>query len=148
VARKKFILNLPFRQIRKSDCGKPFANDLSTINKVTLCDLVPENRKNNYVFVYDVNGDVLAFLAFHDTGTHFHLDLAETNRMFETDLKPGRKLVLLVEEISAHLGYDKITLYSVENKISLYKCLGYRKTGKTLQDDVYGVLTEMEKPLS
>lgn len=146
--RKKFVLNLPFRQIRKSDSNKRFENEFFEFNHITMTDLVSANKKNQYVFVYDNDSEILAFLVFKDTGTHFHLVLVETNRMFKTDLKPARQLIILIENLSKHFDYHKITLYSVVEKIPLYHKLGYEKTGQTVLDPTYGKLTMMKKELT
>jgi len=147
--RKTFNLNLPFREIKQEDVGILFDNELLESNGVDLAFLFEKNMGNLYVFVYELDGKVLAFIEFIDTGTHFHLDLVETNRLFPTpSLKPGGKLILLLELISKQNNYSKITLNSVQNKVEYYKKLGYTKTGETIPNVAYGPLTKMEKTLN
>jgi len=145
--RKNFTLNLPYREIEKKDSIKLFANELLSANGVDLAFLFELNKKNRYVFVYEEDGKILAFMTFIDTGKHFHLDLVETNRLYPSKLKPGGKLIILLETMSAHHGFKKITLNSVKGKVPYYKNLGYRSAGGTVIDVIYGTLTKMKKQL-
>lgn len=147
MARKKFILTTPFREIQTSDATKLFDNELSRANGIDLAFLVEMNRGNQYVFVYEEVGKILAFLTFIDKGSHFHLDLVETNRLYPSTLKPGGKLIILLEMLSIRFNYQKITLNSVQGKISYYERLGYIQTGRTYPNPIYDTLIEMEKNL-
>jgi len=66
LSRRKFALNLPFREIVPFDAGQPFANDLQPVNHIDLSYLVDKNTGNRYIFVYELDGKVLAFMTFLD----------------------------------------------------------------------------------
>lgn len=149
LSRRKFALNLPFREIILSDAGQPFANDLQPINHIDLSYLVDKNIGNRYIFAYELNGKVLAFMTFLDKGDHFHLDLVEVNRLYEESktVRPGFLLITLLENLSRREGFSKVTLHSIQDRISYYRNLDYVAAGESISDSVYGSLTPMEKSL-
>jgi hypothetical protein len=75
------------------------------------------------------------------------MELVEANRAFQTDIKGGAALLLLTEDLSKRLNYDKIVLYSVQNRISYYQNHKYELTDESVEDLVYGTLTKMVKHL-
>jgi len=101
LARKKIKSIGPFRYISKKDKDKPFKNELFSINEVDLPFLLTENKKATHVIIYDYQSDVLAFIAFQDEGMFFHIDLVESNRIFNSGIKPGTKLIKFVESLSS-----------------------------------------------
>ena len=147
--RRKFILNLPFREIKQSDTSQSFANELQPINHVDLSYLAGLNVGNRYIFVYELDGKVLAFMTFLDKGDHFHLDLVEVNRLHDEykTIRPGFLLITLLENLSKSSGYSMITLYSISERISYYRNLGYEVTGELMPHPDYGPLTPMKKIL-
>jgi len=149
MARKIIPSSGPFRYIRKLDIRQSFTNELYEINHVTLQSLYEDNNGKTHVLVYDLDGLVLAFLAFQDMGTHFHLDLVETNRIPESEpINPGTKLIIHMDFVSQMFGYRRITLLSIPQLISYYRQLGYQETGHTEYDPNYKMdLTKMEKIL-
>lgn len=148
MARKKIPLALPFRYIRRSDAKKRFYNPLSEINHVSLADLISRNRRYEYVVVYDATPDILGFIFFRDTGTHFYIVLVERNELVSyPELRPGTQLIQMVERISPNYDYKKVVVDSMDETISYYERLEYKKTGKIIDDPQYGMLTRMEKSL-
>lgn len=149
MTRKEFILNLPFREIVFSDGSQPFANELQPINHIDLSYLVDKNIGDRHIFVYELDGKVLAFMTFLDREDHFHLDLVEINRLHEEykTIRPGLLLIRLLENLSRNAEYSKVTLHSVQNRILYYRALGYAITGNLISDPTYGPLTPMEKSL-
>jgi len=131
MTRKKIPEAGPYRYIKKSDIGKSFRNELFTVNKVTLKTLYYDNKGNTHVLVYDFDKKILAFLAFQDMGTHFHLDLVEQNRIQEAKpIKPGTKLIDLMDDISRYYNYKKIDLLALPDMVNFYQSLGFHSTGK------------------
>ncbi|MGI0072275.1 MAG: hypothetical protein ACREA3_00475 [Nitrosotalea sp.] len=147
LTRKNITLEPPFRFIDSSDAAKTFVNELSPINKVNLVNILPENVGCRYVIMYEFNEEILAFIILWDHGTHFEMELVEANRAFQTDIKGGAALLLLTEGLSKRLNYDKIVLYSVQNRIYYYQNHNYELTDETVEDPVYGTLTKMIKHL-
>lgn len=139
----------PFRYIKKSDTRQDFNNELYELNQVTLQTLYADNGGKTHVLVYDLNGRVLGFIVFQDVGTHFHLDLAEANRIPESNgINPGTKLIQYVDYVSKLYDYKKITLLALPDLVPYYERLGYKKTGRILYDCNYKLdLAEMEKKL-
>jgi hypothetical protein len=147
--RKTISLQPPFRFIDKNDSNKKFQNEFSGFNKIDLAYLVQINEKNLYVIVREFNDNILAFIVLKDWGTHFEIKLVERNRDPSLpDIKAGAELIILAEDISRQFDYKKLVLYSVENRISYYKKLGYVEKDITIIDLVYGTLTKMEKKLA
>ncbi len=148
--RRKFLLNLPFREITQSDADKPFVNELQPINKIDLSYLVDKNLGNRYIFVYELDGDILAFMTFLDKDDHFHLDLVEVNRLHDVCkiIRPGFLLITLLENLSRGMVFSKITLHSIQKRISYYNDLGYVVIGTPIIHPDYGPLTPMEKSIS
>lgn len=149
MSRKQFVLNLPFREINQSDADQPFVNELQPINHIDLSHLTDRNVGNRHVFVYDLDGKVLAFITFLDRNDHFHLDLVEVNRLHQESrvVKPGFMLITLVENLSKQFGHSRITLHSIQDRLPYYRNLGYEVTGDAMPDHNYGPLTPMEKAL-
>ncbi|MGI0046327.1 MAG: hypothetical protein ACREBB_03955 [Nitrosotalea sp.] len=149
MARKIISLQPPFRFIDENDRIKKFQNEFSDLNKIDLSYLVEINEKDLYVIVRELNDDILAFTVLRDWGTHFEIKLVERNRDPSLpDIKPGAELIILAEDISRQFNYKKLVLYSVENRISYYKKLGYVEKEIIVIDPVYGTLTKMEKNLA
>lgn len=142
----------PFRYIRKTDTKQPFQNELYELNHVDLLFAYSKNSGKTHVFVYDSEGIVIGFIAFQDSGTHFHIDLVETNRIPESKtIRPGSKLILYLESLSRLLGYRKITLLSLPSPdlVSYYKQLGFQDTGIFEYDANYKMsLRGMQKIIS
>ena len=88
-------------------------------------------------------------MTFLDEENHFHLDLVEANRAFSQykSLRAGFLLITLLENISKNRGFSKITLHSVQDRISYYYNLGYEVTGEPTYHPDYGNLTPMQKTL-
>ena len=149
VVAKKVFPKPPFREINQSDVDKEFTNELQPINHIDLSYLIDLNNKNRYVFVYELDEKILAFMTFLDKENHFHLDLIEANRAFYQykSLRAGFLLITLLENISKNLGFSKITLHSVQDRISYYNNLGYVVTGKPTYHSDYGNLSPMQKTL-
>lgn len=147
LSRREFALNLPFREIIPSDAEQPFANDLQPINHIDLSYLVDENIGTRYIFVYELDGKILAFMTFLDKGIHFHLDLVEVNRLYEESktVRPGFLLITLLENLSRREGFSKVTLHSIQDRITYYSNLDYVAAGEPISDSVYGSLTLMKK---
>jgi hypothetical protein len=89
----------------------------------------------------------LAFVIIWDHDTHFELELVEANILHKTLLHPGTLLVNLVDDISRQFNYQRIVLYSVQDRISYYEKLGYIQLDEKVRDPKYGMLTKMEKLL-
>lgn len=121
-------LEPPFRFIDSSDATKTFVNELTPINKVNLANILQENAGCRYVIVYEFNEEILAFIVLWDHGSHFEIELVEANRAFQTNIKGGAALLLLIRNLSKKLNYDKIVLYSVQNRISYYQNHNYELT--------------------
>lgn len=149
MTRKKIPTQGPYRYIRKSDITKTFTNELFNINRVTLKTLFYDNNGKTHVLVYDFDNNVLAFIAFHDMGTHFYLNLVETNRIpAYQHIKAGTKLIDYLDDVSQYFDYKKITLFSLPDLIPFYESLSYQQTGNTEYDSRYNMnLTEMKKIL-
>lgn len=147
MARKNITLEPPFRFIDSSDTAKVFVNELSQINNVNLVNILTENAGRRYVIVYEFNGEILAFIVLWDHDTHFEIELVEANRVFQSDIKGGAALLSLTEDLSKRLDYDKIVLYSIQNRVSYYRNHDYELTDETVEDPVYGTLTKMVKHL-
>ncbi len=147
LTRKNITLEPPFRFIDSTDATKTFVNELSSINKVNLANILPENTGCRYVIVYEFNEEILAFIVLWDHGTHFEIELVEANRASQTEIKGGSALLSLTEDLSKRLDYDMIMLYSVQNRISYYQNRGYEQTDEIVEDPVYGILTKMIKLL-
>ncbi len=149
LSRREFALNLPFREIIPSDAAQPFANDLQPINHIDLSYLVDKNIDNRYIFVYDLDGKILAFMTFLEKRDHFHLDLVEVNRLYEESktVRPGFLLITLLENLSRREGFSKVTLHSIQDRIMYYRNLDYVIAGESISDSVYGPLTPMAKSL-
>jgi hypothetical protein len=149
MVRKNFILTPPYREITNADGTKRFTNELfDNNNPLTLQDLVQANHDDQYVIVYEQNGNVLAFLLFEEKNTYVYLNLVATNRLFDSGLQPGTKLVELLDVITKNFGHNRIELYSVQDKIEYYEELGYQNIGEIECDSVYGEVTKMVKLLS
>ena len=150
LARKEFVLNLPFREIKPSDAGQRFVNKLQPVNHVDLSYLVGQNCGKRHVLVYELDGKILAFVTFLDMGDHFYLNLVEANQMYDEykKIRPGFLLIALVESLSKTAGYSRVTLYSVRDRVRYYSDLGYKVTGDDLDDPNYGRLTPMAKSLN
>ena len=148
-SRRKFVLNLPFREINPSDADQSFANELQPVNHIDLSYLVDLNTGNRYILVYELDGKVLAFLTFLDRGDHFHLDLVEVNRLHDEykTIRPGFLLITLLENLSKSSGHSTITLHSIQERIQYYHNLGYEVTGEPVLNPDYGPLTPMMKIL-
>ena len=147
MTRKNITLEPPFRFIDSTDAAKTFVNELTPINNVNLANILSENTGCRYVIVYEFNEEILAFVVLWDHGAHFEMELVEANRAFQTDIKGGAALLLLTEDLSKRLNYDKIVLYSVQNRISYYQNHKYELTCETVEDPVYGTLINMIKYL-
>ena len=149
MSRRKFVLNLPFREINPSDADQPFANELQPVNHIDLSYLVDLNTGNRYILVYELDGKVLAFMTFLDRGDHFHLDLVEVNRLHDEykTIRPGFLLITLLENLSKSSGHSTITLHSIQARIPYYHNLGYEVTGEPVLNPDYGPLTTMMKTL-
>src|SRR5574337_145918 len=146
MTRKNIFLQSPFRFIDKNDSGKKFQNEFSGLNKIDFAYLVQVDQKDLYVIVREFNEEILGFLVLKDWGTHFEIKLVERNRdQSLPDIKAGSELIILAEDISRQFNYKKLVLYSVENRISYYKNLGYVEKEIKITDPVYGTLTKMEK---
>ena len=90
-------------------------------------------------------------MAFDDKGNHFYLNLIENNEIYEKEcdeINPAPKLIRFTENIAKSLGHTEIRLNALEQLVPYYKKLGYSETGKTENDNVYGLLVEMQKSLS
>jgi len=101
----------------------------------------------------DDDGKILAFLAVDDKRDHFYLNLVEKNEQFPNECKkrnPAVKLIDRAEVIARSRGHNKIKLLSMKppKLVKFYEELGYRKTGETEPDKIYGKLIEMEKSLA
>lgn len=128
--RHDLILTYPYRQIDESDASQKFVNELFTEdNLITLADLVSENNGPKYVIVYEQNGNVLSFLLFEDMGSYIYLNLVATNRLFDSGLHPGTKLIELLDGIAMKFRCKRIELYSIIDKMQYYERLGYENTG-------------------
>ena len=129
--------------------AKPFQNELQKINHVTLANIIKDNKDKTHVIVYARGRHVFAFLIFDDVGTHFHLNLVETNRIPEskTVRRPGTKLIKYVEMISTNYGYGKITVTALEDLTPFYEQMGYSISGSMKTDPTYGNVIEMYKDL-
>lgn len=149
VTRKNISLQSPFRFISTNDSNKKFQNEFSGLNKIDLSYLVQVNEKDLYVIIREFNEEVLAFIVLKDWGTHFEIKLVQRNRDLSLpDIKAGAELIILAEDLSRQFNYKKLVLYSVENKISYYKNLGYVEKEIKITDPVYGTLTKMEKKVA
>jgi len=147
LTRKKIKSIGPFRYISKKDKDKPFENELFSTNEVDLPFMLTQNVGNTHVLVYDHQSQILAFIAFQDEGSTFHIDLVESNRSLSNDIKPGTKLIKFVESLSLGFKYKKISLLSISARIPFYESLGYSKVGKMFNDPVYGPVIKMSKKL-
>ncbi len=143
--RRNFILEPPYREIHFEDKSKQFKNELFP-QKDVLADLVTMNTGNVHVFVYDQDGEILAFLMFYDYKTYFHIEFVATNRLFPSQ-SAGTKLIKLLEGIGKELNYSHIQLDSLEQKIPYYKALGYVDTGIPMVGN-YDKTTRMIKSLT
>lgn len=148
MTRKNLILTSPYREITNHDGSKQFTNDLfDDNNPLTLQDLIQENHDDQYVIVYEQNDDILAFLLFEEKNNHVYLNLVATNRLFNSGLRPGTKLVILLDDLAKAFNHNRIELYSVDDKILYYERLGYQKTNDVVYDPVYRKVTRMIKSL-
>ena len=88
-------------------------------------------------------------MTFLDRGDHFHLDLVEVNRLHDESktVRPGFLLITLLENLSRRSGYSRITLHSIQDRISYYQNFEYQVTGDPIPNPDYGPLTPMEKSL-
>ena len=145
---REFGLNLPFGEIIPSDAGQPFADDLQPVNHIDLSYPVDKNIGSRYILVYELGGKILTFMTFLDKVDHFHLDLAEVNRLYKESktVRPGFLLITLLENMSRREGFSKVTLYSVQGRIPYYCNLDYVAAGEPVSDSVYGPLTPMRNP--
>ncbi|MGI0047659.1 MAG: hypothetical protein ACREBB_10815 [Nitrosotalea sp.] len=148
--RKKFKLNLPYREILPTDVGHDFDNELLVAKNITLEKLYTENKHNYHVWIYELDDKILSFLSFADEGTHFHIDIVAVNRMHDelcNEVHPGYSLFTLLEMVSSQFGYHKITLNSVENRIKYWESNGYQISGPSEFSNMWGMLTPMEKKI-
>lgn len=148
--RKRFRLNLPYREILSTDVQHDFDNELLFAKNITLQKLYTENKDNYHVWVFEFDGKVLAFLTFVDEDDHFHIDMIAVNRIHHKlcdEIHPGYSLFTLLELVSLQFGYSKITLNSVQNRIKYWKSNGYEITGPAEFGNVWGMLTPMEKKI-
>jgi hypothetical protein len=146
MTRKNISLQSPFRFIGTNDSNKKFQNEFSGLNKIDLSYLVQVNEKDLYVVIREFNEEILAFIVLKDWGTHFEIKLVERNRDPSLpDIKAGAELIILAEDLSRQFNYKRLVLYSVENRISYYKSLGYVEKEIKITDPIYGILTKMEK---
>lgn len=145
MTRKNFILTLSYREITSADGIKQFENELFPEGNV-LARLIQENKDQRHVFVYEQNNEILAFLMFDDNDLYFYIEFVATNRLFQSNLSPSTKLILLLEEIGKGLRYDRIELYSLVGKIQYYQMLGFEDTRIT-EIGNYGKLSKMVKSL-
>ncbi|MFZ1077958.1 MAG: hypothetical protein WAN47_11075 [Nitrosotalea sp.] len=146
--RKKFKLNLPYREILSTDISHDFDNELLSAKNITLQKLYIENKDNYHVWVFESDSKILAFLSFVDEGDHFHIDMIAVNRIHDKlcdEIHPGYSLFTLLELVSLQFGYSKITLNSVQNRIGYWKSNGYEIIGPSEFSNVWGMLTPMEK---
>ncbi len=146
--RKSFKLNLPYREIVLADTYHDFDNELLHAKDITLKKLYTENKQNYHVWIYELDGKILAFLSFVDEDTHFHIDIVAVNRMYDklcNEVHPGYSLFMLLEMISLQFGYHKITLNSVQNRIKYWESNDYKISGPSEFSNTWGMLTPMEK---
>lgn len=148
--RRSFLLNTPFREISPSDSSTKFHSSLLSIIETDLGKLAGENREEKHVWVYDLDGKILAVLSFLDIGLYFHMDLVAVNES-EQDLcdevHPGYSLFTLLEDFAIKFGHAKIRLDSVADRVMYWKSHGYQMTGIGHSDKRLGQIYPMEKQL-
>lgn len=145
MTRRSLNLNPPYREIEYSDSKKEFWNRLIPKNQIDLAYLVDMNGGDQYVIVYEMDGQVLGFMTFLDQGDHLHLDLIERNELIEESHGVGFNLMMLLEIITSLFRYSRVTLSSTQENIEYYQRLGYEIIGSSFDDPEYGRLTPMEK---
>lgn len=142
----------PISYIHKNDIKQSFDNRLKSLNHLELGDFYDDdNRGNRHIFVYNFVGKIICVLAFDDKGNPFYLNLIENNEIYEKEcdeINSAPKLILFTENVAKSLGHTEIRLNALEQLVLYYKELGYSETGKIENDNVYGLLVEMQKSLS
>jgi hypothetical protein len=123
--RRIFNLNEPFREIKKEDSFKPFESKLLTACGSTLSSMYLENKDDKYVWVYDVNDEILAVISFLDRDKEFYVDLVSNNFSIPKNIlsqtKPGSSLYQILEDVARMNSISKITLDSVPEMIDYWK---------------------------
>ncbi len=147
MVRRSFVFpSSDYREITGADAIKSFTNELFPDGNV-LSDLIPMNVDNGYVFVYDENNEILAFMLFYDNDSYFYVEFLATNRNFRSGLRPSTRLITLLGELGKHLKYERIELWALEDQIPLYRDLGFHEIGIT-EIGNYGAMSKMVKSLS
>jgi len=150
MARKKFILNLPFREATPSDVEKNFQSKFLSSHGITFGDIVKENQNDKHVWVYELDEKILAVLSFVDTEWLFYMDLVAINELFKSlcdEVHPGFSLFSLLEDLSPGFGYSKIRLDATTKRVDYWKDHGYIMIGMPSSNSKWGKLFPMEKNL-
>jgi len=150
LARKKFVLNLPFREVNPSDSKKTFRSKFLSEHGISFANLVEENQNDKYVWIYELEDQILAVLSFLDIDSFFYMDIVAINESFKSicdEVHPGFSLFSLLEDLSPAFGYSKIRLDSTSERIEYWKSYGYEMIGMPSSNDKWGKLFPMEKNL-
>jgi hypothetical protein len=144
MSRRNFILNPPYREILSSDSTKSFQNELFG-NRNIISELIQNNKNERHVWVYENNNEIEACIIFDDQDVSFHVEFLLSNRLIKSQ-SSGSKLIMLLEDIGKELGYAKIELWALEQKIPYYKKHDYIDTKKN-SSGRFGSMNYMYKDL-
>jgi pyruvate carboxylase len=120
------------------------------MGETNLKNLVKENREEKHVWVYDVEGKILAVLVFVDFDSYFHIDLVVTNESEQKlcdQVHPGYSLFSLLEDFAIKFGHTRIRLDSIADRVEYWKSHGYVITGIGYNVENLGRIYPMEKTL-
>ena len=148
--RKNFGLNPPFREIKPSDTTKEFESEFLDFVGITLTSFVEENKDDKYVWVYELEENILAVLSFLDMDSYFFMDIVAVNESFpdlNQEVHPGYSLFNLLEDLSPKFNYSTIRLDSTSERVSYWKKNGYEIIGMPASVNKWGKLFPMEKRL-
>ena len=152
MSQKDFGLNPPFREIEDSDAEREFKSDFLSSHDITLSSLVEDNKTDGkHVWVYELEGKILAVLSFQDMGSYFYMDIVAINDLFPElcdEVHPGYSLFSLLEDVSPNFGYSTIRLDSTDERVSYWKGHDYELIGMPSSSDKWGQLFPMEKKLN
>jgi hypothetical protein len=145
--RREFFLNPPFREIIQSDSFASFESSLLVAVGTSLENLIKENREEKHVWVYDVEGKILAVLVFVDFGSYFHIDLVVTNESEQKLCDQVHPRYSLLEDFAIKFGHTRIRLDSIADRVEYWKSHGYVITGIGYNDENLCMIYPMEKTL-
>jgi len=147
--RRTFELNEPYRETTFLDSIKKFESGFFDALGISLSSLVAENKDDKHVWVYEADDKILGVISFLDSESEIIVDVVSNNQLFPhlcNEVKPGRSLYLVLEDLSISFEIPKIRLESISDRVGYWKNLGFVLSGMPYAGKV-GMLYPMEKKL-